>query len=99
MAYTINISEELLDFATAQAQADNVSLDLWCERKVNGVLKRLIKDGLIEKINGAKLDQITVFTTAVESAKSGIVAAEIENAAKIAVLEPVAETEATSTPK
>lgn len=100
MAYTINLDENLIPFVEKSALADNVSVDLWCERKVIGNIKRLMKDDLIEKINGSKLDQITVYTTAVESAKAGITAAEIENAAKLEVLEPeIPEEEATSTSK
>lgn len=97
---TINIEETLLDYANELATADNVSLEVWCERKINGFLRRQLKDSLIEKINTTKLEQIPIYITAVESAKAGITAAEIENAAKIEVLEPeIPEEEATSTPK
>ena len=102
MAYTINLDENLIAFAEKSALADNVSLELWCERKLNGNVKRLMKDTAIQSIESARVENLTTYVEAVEAVKADIKAAkEAEiKAEEVVGEEPIVltnEEEATST--
>jgi hypothetical protein len=74
----INIDSNLLAFAEKFALADNVTLEVWCERKLNGNIKRLMKDVAIDQINSAKVEELDTFVSAVTTVKETFEAGRLE---------------------
>ena len=73
---TININESLIAFLEKQASLDNVSVELWCERKINGVLRGLMREQGILEISRAKPENLQAFLDAVNVVKDEIKIAE-----------------------
>lgn len=70
----INIDTDLLDFVTAQATLDNVTPEVWVERKANGAIRRVMKDKVVDQINSAPITEVKRYLTAVDVVKAEIVA-------------------------
>lgn len=47
---TINIDENLIDFVTEQASNDAVTVEIWCERKLNANIKQIRREKLFDTI-------------------------------------------------
>jgi len=75
---TINIDENLIDTLNQQSSNDAVTVEVWCERKLNAILKQLRKNTLIATVESD-----------IESYEPVIVAKKIE----VDALKAVEETE------
>lgn len=94
MSYTINLDENLISFVEKSALADNVSVEVWCERKINGNVKRLMKDQAISAIESSSIENVITYVDAVETVKSDIKAA---NEARLEIPAVEESTETTTT--
>ena len=78
----INIDSNLINFVNEQAVLDNVTPEVWVERKANAAIKRVLKDNLIADISSNPIESIVRFDAAVKTVKTEIeteIAAEIAN--------------------
>jgi hypothetical protein len=68
----INIDPNLVGVLAKLAEGDNITPEVYVERKINAILLGQYKDGLIESIRSQKLEDIKTIETAVTSIKADI---------------------------
>lgn len=72
MNYNVEVKPELVPFIEKSALADNVSVEVWLGRKLNGNVRKILKDSLIESITVVPVEDIERIKVAVEAEKAVI---------------------------
>ena len=91
---TINIDENLIDFVTERASNDAVTVEVWCERKLNANIKQIRREKLFDTIKS----DIETYEPVVLAKKEEIKQIQINEKIAYDLANPVIEKEqATST--
>ena len=91
MKYEIILDDSLDQFVAESALADAVDEATWLSRKINGAVKKVMRETAIESISKAEPEDIQAYADAVKTVKADIqLAAEAAKAADV-LANPVVE--------
>lgn len=72
MQLTINTKPELDTTLQKYADADAVSVELWCERKLDAIIARQLKEDLANRVINQKAEDLVTIDTAVSTIEQTI---------------------------
>jgi len=73
----INIQPELVDFVASLAQRENTTPEAYCEHQLQKLLQRKAKDEMIESINKAAVNDVSLYIKAVADKTDALVVEEV----------------------
>lgn len=76
MQYTINIDPVLVPFIEAQAALDNVTVEVWLERKLKGNISSVWRQLITDKVRIKPIEDVAQFDTVIKAKEVEIEAAK-----------------------